>query len=137
MKRLSVLQAVLLSGVIGSCTLTLGCLGAANGGSVAVQPTIQGTANPLVAQYTLVSTCAGQATVQFGPTTAYGRITASYPVAEGQPTNILVAGMRASTLYHMQSQIECSSGSVSTSADQTFTTGSIPPGRSRWRPWRT
>jgi arylsulfate sulfotransferase len=66
--------------------------------------------------------------VEFGPDTSYGRNTAWYPVSAGlQQTNILVAGMRASTTYHMRSQVQCADGSnPSTGADMTFTTGALP-----------
>jgi arylsulfate sulfotransferase len=63
--------------------------------------------------------------VEFGPDTTYGRSTSSYAVAAGQSVTIQVAGMRASTTYHMRAQRDC--GGVSdTSRDLTFTTGPIP-----------
>jgi arylsulfate sulfotransferase len=66
--------------------------------------------------------------VEFGTNTSYGRTTAWYPVpASYQETAILVAGMRASTTYHMRSLAECvGSNSTLTSPDQTFTTGALP-----------
>jgi hypothetical protein len=42
-----------------------------------------------------------------------------------QPFNILVAGMKASTTYHMRSVLQCE-GKTLTSADATFTTGPLP-----------
>jgi len=70
--------------------------------------------------------------VEFGPDTSYGRSTAWYPVfttgfgAGGlQQTKILVAGMKASTTYHMRSQVQCSTGTF-LSQDITFTTGALP-----------
>ena len=84
------------------------------------------TANPLVAQYSIASSCAGQAMVEFGPDTSYGRSTAWYSVPGSyKRTTILVAGMRASTTYHMRSQLQCV-GNILTSADSTFTTGPLP-----------
>jgi arylsulfate sulfotransferase len=84
------------------------------------------TANPLVAQYSIASSCAGQAMVEFGPDTSYARSTAWYPVPGSyQRTTILVAGMRASTTYHMRSHLQCF-GETLTSADSTFTTGALP-----------
>jgi arylsulfate sulfotransferase len=83
------------------------------------------TANPLVAQYSIASACAGQAMVEFGPDTSYGRNTAWYPVPGSyKRTTVLVAGMRASTTYHMRSQLQCV-GNTLTSADSTFTTGAL------------
>ncbi len=93
---------------------------------------MQATANPLVAQFTIASTCAGQAMVQFGPDTTYARSTSWYTVSPMfsasrtlQQTIIPVAGMKASTTYHMRSQLQCPSESF-TSQDYTFTTGAIP-----------
>jgi hypothetical protein len=62
--------------------------------------------------------------VEFGPDTSYGRSTAWYPVT--QQTNILVAGMRASTTYHMRAQVQCTSAAVFTAPDLTFATGPLP-----------
>jgi arylsulfate sulfotransferase len=84
------------------------------------------TQNPLVAQYSIASACAGQAMVEFGPDTSYGRSTAWYPVSGSyKRSTILVAGMRASTTYHMRSHLQCF-GQSFTSSDSTFTTGALP-----------
>jgi arylsulfate sulfotransferase len=37
-----------------------------------------------------------------------------------------VAGMRASTTYHMRAQVQCTNGPASTTTDTTFTTGPLP-----------
>jgi arylsulfate sulfotransferase len=80
----------------------------------------------LVAQYSVAAACSGQAMVEFGPDTSYGRSTTWYPVSgQYQQTPILVAGMRASTTYHMRSQVQCA-GNTATSGDLTFTTGPLP-----------
>ena len=66
--------------------------------------------------------------VEFGPTTSYGRSTAWYGTggsSGGGTANILVAGMRPSTTYHMRSTFSCN-GTTYTSQDQTFTTGPLP-----------
>lgn len=83
------------------------------------------TQNPLVAQYTLASRCSGQAMIEFGPDTTYGRTTAWYPITSYQPLKILVAGMRASTTYHMRSQRQCGDSTL-IDPDTTFTTGQLP-----------
>ena len=107
-----------------------GLLAACGGSSTPATPivTISKTQNPLVAQYSLATNCAGQAMVEFGPTTSYGRSTAWYGTpgsSGGGAANILVAGMRPSTSYHMRSTFQCN-GSTYTSQDQTFTTGPLP-----------
>jgi arylsulfate sulfotransferase len=84
------------------------------------------TTNPLVAQFSLQSPCAGTAYVEFGPDVSYGRSTATYPVPAGNSgIQILVAGMRASTTYHMRSQVQCN-GSALVSPDLMFQTGPLP-----------
>ena len=87
---------------------------------------IEATQNPLVASYALSSGCAGQAMVEFGPDTSYGRRTSWQPLPGDHRTiSILVAGMRASTTYHMRATVDCS-GRFTTNEDQTFTTGALP-----------
>src|SRR5436305_3964362 len=44
--------------------------------------------HPMVAQYTITSGCSGQAMVEFGPDTNYGRSTAWYALSAGQPLTI-------------------------------------------------
>jgi arylsulfate sulfotransferase len=104
------------------CGLSLGC------GAPAIpvpEAWIFAAQNPLVAQYRLVSGCDGQAMVEFGPDTSYGRSTSWYSIQNRVLTQILVAGMRAQTTYHMRSHLNCG-GSFWTSLDQTFTTGALP-----------
>lgn len=110
---------ILFSGFLTGC-------GAAGFNPPLLEGGASNTANPLVAQYSIASACAGQAMVEFGPETSYGRSTAWYPVPGSyKRTTILVAGMRASTTYHMRSQLQCG-GNTLTSADSTFTTGPLP-----------
>ncbi|HTS58947.1 MAG TPA: hypothetical protein VMH03_15495, partial [Terriglobales bacterium] len=108
--------------VLALCGLLTACGGSSTPATPIVA--IAKTQNPLVAQYSLSSNCAGQAMVEFGPTTSYGRNTAWYGTggsSGGGTANILVAGMRASTTYHMRSKYSCN-GTTYTSQDQTFTT---------------
>jgi arylsulfate sulfotransferase len=104
------------------------CLCVACGSPIPTEPkvSITSTQNPLVAQYSLITGCSGQAMVDFGPDTSYGRSTSWFP-AHGPygTTEILVAGMKAGTTYHMRSHLKCG-GSSWTSPDQTFTTGPLP-----------
>jgi hypothetical protein len=111
--------------------LGLGAIMVACGGSInspVVTASVAKTANPLVAQYTIASGCIGEATVEFGPDTSYGRSTSAVPVVGAyKPSNILVAGMRATTTYHMRAQVTClDSGQPIQTPDTTFTTGSLP-----------
>jgi arylsulfate sulfotransferase len=130
MKKPASLRFVLLFVTLALCFLAVACAGptqSAGFGQAAVLQSVAGTPNSLVAQYTVATDCPGQAMVEFGRDTSYGRSTGWNPLpgTYGQ-TNILVAGMRASTTYHMRSQIQCASGATETSADLTFTTGPLP-----------
>jgi arylsulfate sulfotransferase len=131
MKQLSVPRILSVFTILALCSLAIGC-GSSATSTIPVQASVQGTSNPLVAQMTVSSPCSGQASVQFGPDTNYGRMTASYPISSGpanaaglQQVQILVAGMRAASTYHMQAQVQCPAG-VFTTPDQTFNTGPLP-----------
>src|SRR5882724_6355057 len=106
------------------CALLAACGGVSNVPSI--EGSVTGTSNPLVAQYTVATGCQGQAMVEFGPDTSYGRSTSWYPLAgQYKKTTILVAGMRAGTTYHMRAQAQCF-GNTLTTSDTTFTTGALP-----------
>jgi hypothetical protein len=111
--------------------LSLACvfLAACGAGSNVPPPpvvSVAKTQNPLVAQFSVSMACSGQAMVEFGPDTTYGRSTSWTPIPAGYiSTPILVAGMRASTTYHMRAQAQCL-GNIATSQDLTFTTGPLP-----------
>ena len=86
--------------------------------------TVTQTANPLVAQYTITPPFAGNVTISFGPTGNYGLQTWSQPTPSGGgPVSIYVAGMRASTVYHMRASVAFSNGISANDVDHTFTTG--------------
>ena len=87
---------------------------------------ISKTQNPLVARYSITAGCAGKAMVEFGTDTSYGRSTSWQPLpGHYGRADILIAGMKASTTYHMLSHVQCF-GNTLTSADRTFTTGPLP-----------
>lgn len=111
-------------GVLGLSALMLGC-GSGNQ-SEALRVMAYKTQNPLVASATVASLCNGQAMVEFGPDTFYGRYTSWFPVTQGNtPKTILVAGMKASATYHMRARMQCPGADI-TSRDFTFTTGPLP-----------
>ncbi|MDE1154358.1 MAG: aryl-sulfate sulfotransferase [Acidobacteriaceae bacterium] len=83
------------------------------------------TSNAQVAKYTYTAPGAGSVYVQFGTTTGYGRKTSSVTASSGS-VSILVAGMLANTTYHMQAVFTADDGTVTTDADQSFTTGGVP-----------
>ena len=119
-------KTLCISALSGAIALTLACGGAINNSGV--HSSLKGTANPLVAQVTVSSGCMGQSMVEFGPDTTYGRSTSWTPVpGKYQPVTILVAGMRASTTYHMRTQTQCSGSTTNVAGgDMTFATGALP-----------
>jgi hypothetical protein len=90
---------------------------------------VAATANPQVALYTIAPPAAANVTVQFGPTTAYGKSTwTQASPAGGGSVGTFVAGMLASTAYHMQATVQFPGGITFTDADHAFTTGAPPAG---------
>ncbi|MFQ5683621.1 MAG: aryl-sulfate sulfotransferase [Candidatus Binatia bacterium] len=66
--------------------------------------------------------------IEFGPDTNYGLHTWSRPTPpDGGQVDILVAGMRAFTTYHMRAMVEFPDGVTHLDADHTFMTGGLPP----------
>lgn len=88
--------------------------------------TVAATQNPLVAAYTVVIPNGASAQVQFGKDTSYGLNTWAVTPPTGGTQTILVAGMRASTTYHMQATTTLANGTQVKDADHAFQTGAIP-----------
>jgi arylsulfate sulfotransferase len=131
MKRLFESRIVLVCVVFGICTFMSACGGSTfNDPPGVASAAVASTQNPLVAQFTTKTAlgCQGQVMVEFGPDTSYGRTTAWYPApATLQSTTILVAGMKASTTYHMRAEGQCPGNpTLFPSQDLTFTTGPLP-----------
>src|ERR1700756_1765290 len=105
--------ALCASAVLFVTVASLGC------GSPNTTPSPLGsitpTANPLVAQYTIAHFHSGlTGWVEFGTDTTYGRqtspVTNSVTTPPGKPVNILVAGMKPQTTYHMRAHVTWSGG---------------------------
>jgi arylsulfate sulfotransferase len=95
-----------------------------------IQSSVTTTQNPLVAAYSVPVPVGGSASVQFGTDASYGLSTSNVPApATGGSTTVLVAGMRASTTYHMQATIHLPDGSQVRDGDHVFGTGAIPADR--------
>ena len=88
---------------------------------------VSSTANPLVAEYSVNPALRGTVTVEFGETTDYGMSTSPVATTVG-PVNVLVAGMKANTTYHMRARVDYDNGTSQLDVDHVFTTGSIPKG---------
>ena len=80
-----------------------------------------------MAQYSVSSRIAGNVSVEFGLDTKYGLTTWDAPVPQGGSVDILVAGMKATTTYHMRAVMKFSDGTQSADDDHTFTTGKVDP----------
>ncbi len=84
------------------------------------------TANPQVDQYSIYLPAPGNVSIQFGKTTSYGLNTwrVATPSANGGQVSIYVAGMQATTLYHMRAQVALNNGATFTDVDHdTFVSG--------------
>jgi arylsulfate sulfotransferase len=128
MKALFAVRTTLVAASLTVCAFMAGCGAAGSTPSSLTGGSVTGTQNPLVAMYTIRTGCpAGQIMVEFGPTSSYGRSTA-WSAPSPYYSSVLVAGMKASTTYHMRAQVQCSTGNPSTptSPDTTFTTGPLP-----------
>ena len=92
-----------------------------------VRGQVSQTNNPQVALYTISSPSDAAVTVKFGKDTNYGLHTwAQKTPPGGGSVSILVAGMQATTTYHMQADVEFANGTKAVDADHTFTTGDVP-----------
>lgn len=88
---------------------------------------VAATQNPLVASYSIAVPAGTSLQVQFGLDTSYGFPTSIVPAPTGGGNvTVLVAGMLASTTYHMQAVMDLTNGLQLLDTDHTFTTGSIP-----------
>ncbi len=122
------LQVMLIVCAVLFAVATLGCGSGLNYGNPTT--TMGTTQNPLVAQYQVtIPRRDATAWVEFGADTTYGRQTSSTPptTAFGQTVNVLVAGMKAKTTYHMRAHVDWYGGGSWVDQDQTFTTGPLSP----------
>jgi hypothetical protein len=88
---------------------------------------VAATANTQVATYTVAPAAAANVSVQFGTDMNYGLTTWTQPVPKGGgAVSLFVAGMKASTLYHMRGVVQFADGSQYMDGDQTFSTGAAP-----------
>jgi arylsulfate sulfotransferase len=81
------------------------------------------TANQQVALYSVSSSTGALVTVQFGPDTNYGLTTSTQTLLPGKYVNLLVAGMRAGSTYHMRAVARFADGTEIIDSDHSFTTG--------------
>lgn len=126
MKESLLAKAVFLLAMLIASAFMIAC-GGGNDVPPAPVVSVSKTQNPLVAEYSIATGCSGQAMVEFGPDTSYGRSTAWYPVVGNYiSTPILVAGMKASTTYHMRAETQCLGNTTANSEDLTFKTGPLP-----------
>ena len=88
---------------------------------------VTSTSNPQVASYAISPAAAGNVSVQFGTDTNYGLTTWTQPVPTGGgAVSLFVAGMKASTPYHVRGVVAFADGSQYMDGDTVFTTGAVP-----------
>ncbi|MBA3912770.1 MAG: hypothetical protein H0X25_02680, partial [Acidobacteriales bacterium] len=106
--------------IIAVCAALSAC-GSSNG----QQASVSSTNNPLVAQYSVTTTSPASVQVEFGPDENYGFNTSPQLITDpnGGTANILVAGMKQSSTYHMHAIVTGQSSFTDT--DHVFTTGTI------------
>ncbi len=77
------------------------------------------------ATITWVTNEASDSQVEYGPTSAYGQVTA---LASALVTShsVGLSGLAASTVYHYRAKSRDAAGNLATSADATFTTAALP-----------
>ncbi|MGB6691496.1 MAG: aryl-sulfate sulfotransferase [Terracidiphilus sp.] len=104
---------------------------AITGVSAALKPgTVTPTNNPQVALYTMTLPFPGRIRVHFGPTTSYGTETWYQGTdANNRQVSIYVAGMKASSTYHMAAEVELPNIQTM-DKDHTFATQALP---ARWQ----
>jgi hypothetical protein len=86
---------------------------------------VTATNNPQVALYTLTPPPGMNVFIQFGTDTSYKLKTWTQPAPTSGSMSFFVAGMLASTEYHMQAVVDAADGSVMADLDHTFTTGAV------------
>jgi hypothetical protein len=112
--------------------VTIEASGAQKSGIATVRIVIPGmpalTSNPLVAALGLTSPSDAMVSVRFGTDTSYSLGTWPEPTpAGGGHVNVLVAGMRASTVYHMQLVADFPDGTEYIGQDQTVASAAVAP----------
>ena len=126
------LQATVPAGVIsrrGQLAVTV--TGASAPAALYVVPSgvVSPTNNPLVADYAFGAPIGAHVSVEFGPSAGgypWPTLAQAIPAGGGR-LNLLVAGMRANTQYHMRAVIALPNGDTVYDLDHTFETGTIPP----------
>ncbi len=89
--------------------------------------TVSPTSNPLTARYSITPGSDAKVTVEFGTDLSYEFRTSGVPTPPGGgKVDVIVAGMMASTTYHLRGIVAFSDGRKFIDADRLFTTG-VPP----------
>jgi arylsulfate sulfotransferase len=88
---------------------------------------VTATANPQVALYTLTPPAGLNVFIQFGTDTSYKLKTWTQPGPATGSLSLFVAGMLASTNYHMRAVVQATDGTFANDLDHTFTIPALPP----------
>lgn len=88
---------------------------------------VTATNNPQVASYTLTPPAGLNVFIEFGTDTNYKLKTWTQPGPTTGSLSFFVAGMLASTPYHMRAVVQAPDGTLVNDLDHTFTTAALPP----------
>jgi hypothetical protein len=98
--------------------------------TVLAQGSVIPTGNPQVALYSFSSPRNASVSIEFGTDTTYGLHTwALNTPPGGGAVQILVAGMKANTTYHMRADVSFPDGTQFVDTDHMFATGGLPSAR--------
>ena len=115
--------------LIAALGIALCSVGCGSGASAApAQTHLAATNHPLVAQYSISEYGPAGIWAEFGPDTNYGRETSVIATTELKTNSVTlqVAGMKASSTYHMRVHVDYANGASWVGQDETFTTGALP-----------
>jgi arylsulfate sulfotransferase len=93
--------------------------------TVLVSGQVTATTNPQVAMYTLTPPAGLNVFIQFGTDTSYKLKTWTQPGPATGSLSFFVAGMLASTDYHMRAVVQAADGSTANDLDHLFTTSAL------------
>ena len=123
-----------IAGVISTTAITVNNPAPGGGTSSSITLPIFGlgivtpTGNPQVVRYSIETPVDADVNIEFGLTTSYGTPTWTVPTPGGGGTvEIIVAGMRDFSEYHMRAVANIPGGPTHFDADHTFTTGGLDP----------
>jgi len=88
---------------------------------------VTATNNPQVAVYTLTPPAGSNVSIQFSSDTSYNLKTWTQPAPSSGALSFFIAGMLASTQYHLRAVVQAADGSTANDLDHTFLAQALLP----------